>query len=59
MFGYIFLALTEEQVSFNEGEEFHHVSVIMNYLIPFKGKQSKYIAKQIVTIIVISVQIFV
>jgi len=39
----------------NEGEEFQHVSVIMNNLIPFKGKQRKYITKQIVIIIIISV----
>jgi len=55
MFGYTVLAVTAEQVSLNEGEEFQHVSVIMNNLIPFKGKQRKYITKQIVIIIIISV----
>jgi hypothetical protein len=59
MFGYTALAFPEEQVSFNEGEEFQHVSVIMNYLVLFKGKRSKYITKQIVITIIISVQIFV
>lgn len=56
MFSYTALALTEEQVSINEGEEFQRVSVIMNYLIPFKGKQSKYVTKQIAIIIIISVE---
>jgi len=58
MFGDTLLPLTEEQVSLNEGEGFQHVSVIMNYLILSKGKQSKYITKQTV-IIIVSVGIFV
>jgi len=59
MFSYTVLALTEKQVSLNEGGEFQHVSVIMNYLSLFKDKQSKYITKQIVVIIIVSVRIFV
>jgi len=55
MFGYTVLVLPEEQVILNEGDEFQHVSVITNYLILFKGKQNKYITKQIVIIIIISV----
>jgi len=58
MFGDTVLPVTEEQVSLNEGEGFQHVSVNINYLILSKGKESKYITKQIV-IIIISVRIFV
>jgi hypothetical protein len=57
MFSYTVLAFMEEQISFNKVEAFQHVSVIMNYLILFKGKQSEGSMTKHILVIIIRVLI--